>query len=118
MIHPSTIHRSTAHLIDLVEAIIIFTPRHITGIDAHRLEKPQICSKACLEVMIVSDPINIRLECNGRGLLGSMGYNLLVNLAKLWYFTNLDFPEMYKGDFPYWTTIWGEVVWGRYNLTR
>ena len=29
-------------------------------------------------------------------------------VAKLLYFTNLDFPEI--EDFPYKTTIWGEVV--------
>ena len=27
------------------------------------------------------------------------------------------FPWLF-GDFPYSTTFWGEVVWGRYNLTR
>ena len=39
-------------------------------------------------------------------------------LAKSSYFTNLDFPEI-KGFFPFRkATFWGEVVWGRYNLTR
>ena len=38
-------------------------------------------------------------------------------LAKLWYFTNLDFPEI-KGC-PFLNYILGaQVVWGRYNLTR
>ena len=39
-----------------------------------------------------------------------------IQLAKLLYFTNLGFPEI-RG-FPLLSTIWGEVVWGRYNLTR
>ena len=38
-------------------------------------------------------------------------------LAKLKYFTNLGFPEIF-GDFPYSTTIWGKsVVWGRTGKT-
>ena len=39
------------------------------------------------------------------------------NLAKLWYFTNLDFLEI-RG-FPFLTYLLGaQVVWGRYNLTK
>ena len=34
------------------------------------------------------------------------------DLAKLQYFTNLDFPEIRPvvGGFPYYTAIWGEVA--------
>ena len=40
----------------------------------------------------------------------------LYNLAKLKYFTNLDFPQI-RG-FPFLNaTFWAEVVWDRYNLT-
>ena len=46
----------------------------------------------------------------------------LYNLRKLYYFTNLDFPEIrpFVGGFPYYPAIWGEVVWGwgRYNERR
>ena len=38
------------------------------------------------------------------------------HLAKLWYFTNLGFPEI-RGS-PLLNHHLGEVVWGRYNLTR
>jgi len=38
-------------------------------------------------------------------------------LAKLKYFTNLDFPWI-RGFPETSATFWGEVVWRRYNLTR
>ena len=38
------------------------------------------------------------------------------NLAKLYYFTNLDFPEI-RG-FPFLGYLLGEAVWARYNLTK
>ena len=41
---------------------------------------------------------------------------ITITLAKLQYFTNLDFPEIRR--FPLLNHHLGEVVWGRYNLTR
>ena len=38
-------------------------------------------------------------------------------LAKLWCFTNLDFAEI-RGFPEASATFWGEVAWGRYNLTQ
>ena len=38
-------------------------------------------------------------------------------LGKLWYFTNLDFPEI-KGIPLLNHHLGAQVVWGRYNLTR
>ena len=35
-------------------------------------------------------------------------------MAKLQYFTNLDFPE--KRECPFLSYLWGEVVWGREQI--
>ena len=46
-----------------------------------------------------------------------------VKIKHMWnhhleYFTNLHFPEMRPcvGELSYYPAIWGEVMWGRYNL--
>ena len=46
----------------------------------------------------------------------------VVLIAEIWhqFWSNYNISPTQislKWDFPYWTTIWGEVVWGRYNLT-
>ena len=48
---------------------------------------------------------------------GGSRWSRCIHLAKLLYFTNLGFPEI-RGFPLLFTTICGEVVWGRYNLTR